>query len=126
MSLGTFLYTKFYGQLVGEDSFGNKYYRSKKKSEGAHIGRTKDERRWVVYNGMVDASKIPPEWHGWTHYITDDYPKAGKKIAKHGWQKPHIPNMTGTGGAYFPKGQGKSGGKRNKTSGDYEAWNPES
>ena len=50
------------GIFVGEDEFGNKYY----KAEGALIDRSVgSERRWVVYNGYADASKVPPGWRGW-------------------------------------------------------------
>ena len=45
-TVGTFLYTLFFGKLVGKDSFGNKYYISKKG------------KRWVIYNGEINASKI--------------------------------------------------------------------
>lgn len=29
--------------------------------------------RWVEYaeKGRYNASQVPPEWHGWLHYITD-------------------------------------------------------
>jgi NADH:ubiquinone oxidoreductase subunit len=32
--------------------------------------------RWVEYkdNDMYNASTVPPEWHGWLHYITDYTP----------------------------------------------------
>ena len=43
-TLGTFLYTIFFGKLVGRDEFGNKYYQNKKG------------RRWVIYNGEINAS----------------------------------------------------------------------
>lgn len=122
MHIGTKLYTFLFGELVGEDKFGNKYYRSKKKSEGFHIGKPKTERRWVIYNGMDEPSKVPPEWHGWIHFITDKTPK--KNIEKHKWQKPHVPNLTGTKGAYFPPGDPRNTGVRKKVSGDYEAWDP--
>ena len=58
-TLGTFLYTIFFGKLVGKDEFGNKYYQS-----------TKD-KRWVIYNGEVEASKIPDEWYSWMHHINN-------------------------------------------------------
>src|SRR5262245_10241994 len=61
MSLGTRLFTWLHGTYVGSDSFGNRYYR------GRPIGRRKRERRWVIYAGEVEASRVPPEWHGWLH-----------------------------------------------------------
>ena len=49
-TLGTRIQTFFYGKFVGEDSFGNKYDESKSC------------KRWVIYNGEIEASKIPNEW----------------------------------------------------------------
>ena len=41
------------------------------------------------------------------------------------WQKPAIPNMTGTALAYRPPGALEKGGRRAAATGDYEAWSPE-
>jgi NADH:ubiquinone oxidoreductase subunit len=41
------------------------------------------------------------------------------------WQKPAIPNMTGTALAYRPQGALEKGGQRATSAGDYEAWTPE-
>ena len=47
-TFGTQLWTWLYGELVGEDEFGNRYFRTK----GGKIDRTLGfERRWVIYNG---------------------------------------------------------------------------
>ena len=51
------------GVKVGSDSAGNVYYRGKK-----------DGKRWVIYNGPNDSSRIPPEWHGWIHHRVDTPP----------------------------------------------------
>lgn len=125
MHLGTKIYTKLYGAFVGEDQFGNKYYRSKKKEDGFHVGKPKTERRWVIYKGMDEPTKVPAEWHGWLHYLTDETPISGKSNKKYSWQKEHTPNLTGTKGAYFPPGDKRAKGSRNKVSGDYEAWQPD-
>ena len=66
MSLGTWIYTLINGAIVGKDEFGNKYYRGKGRKLN---GR---ERRWVVYKGNVEASKVPPEWHAWLHFTVDE------------------------------------------------------
>src|SRR4051812_13814283 len=52
------------GVKVGVDQFGNTYYeaRDARDSYGTH------KRRWVIYRGYADASKVPAEWHGWLHY----------------------------------------------------------
>jgi NADH:ubiquinone oxidoreductase subunit len=41
------------------------------------------------------------------------------------WQKPAVPNMTGTALAYRPAGALEKGGHRAAATGDYEAWTPE-
>jgi len=114
MSFGTWLYTKLRGEKIGEDQFGNAYYISKRK-------RTSNrEERWVIFNGEVEASKVPPEWHAWLHHTTDDpIPSENKP-----WQREHLPNLTGTEEAYFPPGHDVKGGNRAKATGDYEPWTP--
>ncbi|MAI61206.1 MAG: NADH:ubiquinone oxidoreductase subunit NDUFA12 [Micavibrio sp. TMED27] len=106
-------------ELVGEDAMGNKYYRSSKPRAGS-----KRERRWVIYKGAPEASKVPPEWHGWLHHQTDAVPAEENESFRREWQKPHQPNMTGTNAAYRPPGHILEGGKRDKATGDYEAWTP--
>ena len=49
-TLGTQLFTFRRGQKVGEDAQGNRYF------------QTRDgKRRWVIYNGETEASRIAPE-----------------------------------------------------------------
>lgn len=115
-SIGTKLFTWRYGDLVGEDDAGNKYYREKNPRNA------KREKRWVVYPNKVEASAVPPEWHAWLHRYTNEPPKKGDH--RWAWQKPHQPNHTGTALAYRPPGHDLSGGKRAAASGDYEAWTP--
>ena len=71
-TLGTRLHTWRFGKSVGEDEFGNLYYEGGTDSEG----RT---RRWVIYNGVSEASAIPPGWHGWMHHRVDT-PPAQRKL----------------------------------------------
>lgn len=123
-SIGTLVFTKLYGDLVGTDEFGNKYYRTKQGVETSHIGRGRGERRWVVYKGRAEPSKVPPYWHGWLHHVTDDIPIERDKTLLYPWSKPHLPNLTGTDLAYRPPGHVKAGGTREKATGDYEAWEP--
>jgi NADH:ubiquinone oxidoreductase subunit len=106
------------GRLVGEDVLGNRYYSGKPRK-----GYNRD-RRWVIYKGEPEASSVPPEWHGWLHHQTDEVPAAGGGSFRQPWQKPHQPNLTGTSGAYRPPGHILSGGRRDKATGDYEAWTP--
>lgn len=103
---------------VGEDQLGNKYFVAKPRPG------YKRERRWVIYNGAPEASKVPPEWHGWLHHQTDEIPDEQTTSFRRTWQKPHKPNMTGTKQAYRPPGHVLAGGQRDKATGDYEAWRP--
>lgn len=114
MTIGTRLYTWLKGNLVGTDQFGNRYYRGPVRQPS---GR---ERRWVLYKGSAEASKVPPEWHAWLHHTTDR-PIAAEARA---WRKEHIPNLTGTPNGYLPSGADARGGQRDQATGDYEAWQP--
>lgn len=117
MTIGTRLYTWLNGTLVGTDEFGNKYYRNKKKLQGR-------ERRWVLYRGIAEGSKVPAEWHAWLHHTVED-PLTEEATQAKEWQQQHLPNLTGTKHAYYPKGDARRGGERPSATGDYEAWQPE-
>ncbi|USG59479.1 NADH:ubiquinone oxidoreductase subunit NDUFA12 [Sneathiella marina] len=118
-TIGTRLFTWWNGEQVGEDMFGNRYYREKGKATGP-VGRA---RRWVIYKGRPEASKVPPAWHIWLHYTTDDLPDQ-QQLEQNTWQEEHLPNLTGTDFAYRPGGAINQAGHRQKGSGDYEAWKP--
>ncbi len=60
-TFGTQVWTALYGELVGEDEFGNRYYRTKGGKIDPSLGF---ERRWVIYRDYAEASAIPPSWHG--------------------------------------------------------------
>ena len=113
--LGMKLYTWFYGKLEGQDIFGNQYYTSRRPKDNQHR-----QRRWVMYKGLDEASKVPAEWHGWLHHIVDTSPSANPPN-RYQWQKPHLPNLTGTLYAYHPQGRT---GNRPAAIGDYQAWAP--
>ena len=111
-TMGTRFFTWRKGEFVGEDEFGNKYYRERG-----------GKRRWVTYAGLADASLIPPGWHGWMHHRVDTPPVDETYHAK-SWQKPHEPNHTGTALAYRPDGSILTPENRPQVSGDYKAWTP--
>jgi NADH:ubiquinone oxidoreductase subunit len=117
MSLGTRVHTWLFGEFVGTDSSGNRYYRDRRSKGG------KRERRWVLYNGEAEPSRVPPEWHAWLHRIVADPPKP-EALRPRPWQKPHQPNLTGTDRAYRPPGHTLRGGQRARGTGDYEPWIP--
>lgn len=106
------------GQFVAKDEFGNKYYEERKARPGLI------RRRWVVYNGLAEASKVPPEWNGWLHHTIKEAPSSAPAEVKP-WQKPHLPNLTGTDLAMRPQGSLAESGVRPPATGDYQAWSPE-
>lgn len=107
------------GVFIGEDGYGNRYFEARDNSD-SYDGR---KRRWVIYQGYADASKVPSEWHGWLHYTFDEPPTVAPFKIK-AWEKDHLPNLTGTIHAYRPQGALSRGGERQKATGDYEAWIP--
>ena len=60
-------------------------------------------------------------WHGWMHHRTDE-PPAGYK--PHDWEKPYLPNPTGTAMAYRPPGSILHGKPVTPARPDYEPWSP--
>ncbi|MDF2140119.1 NADH:ubiquinone oxidoreductase subunit NDUFA12 [Paenirhodobacter sp. CAU 1674] len=109
-TLGTQIFTARKGVKVGEDEQGNAYY------------QTRDgKRRWVIYNGEVQASRISPDWHGWIHFTWDEPPT--KTPLKHkAWELPHQENQTGLVTAYAPAGSLRRIQPLERR--DYEAWQP--
>lgn len=123
-TFGTWLHTKRFGVFVGEDSFGNKYYKQNVSKNKSYTGNRKGERRWVVYATPAEASAIPAGWHGWMHYRTDVAPSE-QTVQHWAWEREHQPNMTGTDKAYRPAGSLLAAPTPHSVSGgDYEAWTP--
>jgi NADH:ubiquinone oxidoreductase subunit len=110
-TIGTQLFTWRKGVKVGEDAQGNVFY------------QTRDgKRRWVIYNGECEASRVSPDWHGWLHHTYDEPPT--KAPLKHkAWELPHHENLTGTALAYAPPGSIRQAAPAERR--DYEAWQPE-
>ena len=110
-TLNTQVYTWRKGVKVGEDAEGNVFY------------QTRDgKRRWVIYNGEAEASRITQDWHGWLHH-TWDQPPTEKALAHKAWEQPHQENLTGTDAAYAPTGSIRRAAPTERR--DYEAWVPE-
>jgi NADH:ubiquinone oxidoreductase subunit len=110
-TLGTQLWTWRKGTLVGQDSQGNKFYQSKDAA-----------RRWVIFNGEAEGSRVDPDWHGWLHHTWNETP-TDAPLAHKPWEKEHLPNLTGTTLAYAPAGSIRKGDPAPRS--DYEAWTPE-
>lgn len=110
-TIGTQLFTWRKGVKVGEDTQGNVFY------------KTRDgKRRWVIYNGEVEASRVDPDWHGWLHFTYKEAP-TDAPLAHKAWEKPHQENLTGTAMAYAPAGSLRQAAPADRR--DYEAWQPE-
>lgn len=122
-TIGTRLFTWLWGEEVGRDSSGNRYYRHKRGGKTME-GSLQKERRWVIYAGEDEASRVPPEWHGWLHHTVIEVPRADG-ASRYPWMKDHLPNLTGTDQAYLPPGHTLRGGKRDRATGDYEPWTPD-
>ena len=107
-------------EFVGEDEFGNRYFETTRKRL-EQDGRT---RRFVIYDGYADASKVPPDWHGWLHHTFAEPPTVAP-LPRRAWERAHEPNLTGTIWAWRPKGSIARGGERSSATGDYEPWIPD-
>ena len=99
---GTLIFNALHGEKVGSDAQGNTYYR-----KPARDGRP--ERRWVIYSGANDASRVPAEWHGWLHGSYDGVPESNLPPPRI-WEADYTPNATGTAQAYRPQGALERGG----------------
>lgn len=108
------------GVFIGKDENGNSYYEAK-DTKDSYDGR---KRRWVIFEGYAEASKVSPDWHGWLHHTFDEPPTV-EPLKRQAWERDHIPNLTGTVHAWRPQGSIACGGERQKATGDYEAWRPE-
>ena len=110
-TIGTSLQIWRHGTKVGSDPLGNVYYGSKQG------------RRWVVYQGANDPSRLPPEWYSWLHHQIDGVPDESLPPPPKFLKEP-TGNLTGTPQAYRPSGALERGGVRQAASGDYQAWTP--
>jgi NADH:ubiquinone oxidoreductase subunit len=110
-TLGTQIFTSRHGIRVGEDDQGNVFYRD-----------ASDTRRWVIFNGESEATRVGPGWHGWLHHTVDTTPVEAP-LRSRPWEKPHQENLTGTPAAYAPPGSIRLAEPVARR--DYEAWQPE-
>ena len=113
-SWGTGLFTRRNGSEVGKDDAGNVYFQHKDNPG----------RRWVIYAGSNDGSRVPPGWQAWLRGIIDEVPEKGLP-PRRPWEKEPVPNLTGTEDAWRPSGSLKADGIRAASTGDYSAWTPE-
>ena len=110
-TIGTQIFTWRNGVKVGEDEAGNTFYRN-----------ADDTKRWVIYNGEAEASRVSPDWHGWLHYTWHE-PPTERPVPHKPWERPHQENLTGTALAYAPAGSIRRVTPEPRR--DYEPWTPE-
>lgn len=110
-TVGTQFFTWRKGVRVGEDEDGNIYYQTRD-----------DKKRWVIYNGLCEASRVSADWHGWLHR-TFDKPPTEDPLPHKKWEKPHQENLTGSPAAYAPAGSIRRAQPADRS--DYDAWQPE-
>ncbi|MDQ3079240.1 MAG: NADH:ubiquinone oxidoreductase subunit NDUFA12 [Pseudomonadota bacterium] len=113
-SWGTSILSRRHGKEVGRDEAGNIYFEHRKTPE----------RRWVIYSGSNDSSRVPPGWNAWLRGTISELPETGLP-QRRAFEQPAQPNATGTTDAYRPSGSMNSLGVRPAATGDYQAWKPE-
>jgi NADH:ubiquinone oxidoreductase subunit len=111
---GTKLFTSRNGREVGRDETGNIYFEHEKDPA----------RRWVIYEGSNDGSRVPPEWQMWLRGTIEELPGEALPARRAFERKPEA-NLTGTMAAFRPDGALGSGKVRPASTGDYQAWTPE-
>jgi len=103
------------GKKIGVDQFGNRYYQTRDHWLFRYLFQN---RRWVIFNGYREASKVPAQWFGWLHYNQKSPPNTNNPL--YGWQKPHCQNMTGSSAAYRPPLYSLQKDQKK----DYQPWSP--
>lgn len=108
------------GTLVGSDRYGNRYFEMVDIRDGNTLPKSLSDPvscfsinsstlpfyrcRYVeLADGSDEASKVPPEWHGWLHYTNDDAPSRNPEAyITPSWAIPHTQNLTGGPLRYIP------------------------
>ena len=113
-SWGTSIFSRRNGEEAGRDEAGNLYFRHRKDPA----------RRWVMYSGANDSSRVSPGWNAWLRGTIDDVPDKSLP-ERRAFEAPPQPNLTGSDQAWRPAGSIRSGGVRPAATGDYSAWTPD-
>jgi len=111
---GTALFSRLHGEKVGQDAAGNVYFQKK----------AKPSRRWVIYDGANDASRVPPGWNAWLRGTIDQVPDDSLPPRRSFEREPQ-PNLTGTMEAFRPDGSLSGKRVRPASTGDYQPWTPD-
>lgn len=113
-SWGTSIFSRRNGEEVGRDEDGNVYFQHRKDPA----------RRWVIYGGSNDSSRVPPGWNAWLRGTIPEIPEKSLPPRRSFEAKPE-PNLTGSDQAWRPAGSLRAAGKRPASTGDYSAWRPD-
>ncbi len=113
-SWGTALFSHRHGEEAGRDEAGNVYFQHRKDPA----------RRWVIYDGANDSSRVPPGWNAWLRGTIPEVPDKALPERRAFEQKPQA-NITGTDDAFRPSGSLARSGVRPAATGDYQAWKPD-
>lgn len=113
-SWGTSLFSRRNGEEAGRDEAGNIYFRH----------RQDPQRRWVIYAGANDSSRVPPVWNAWLRGTIDGVPDQSLPQRRL-FEQPPQANLTGSDQAWRPAGSIRANGKRAAATGDYSAWTPD-
>jgi len=113
-SWGTALFSHRHGEEAGRDEAGNVYFRHRKDPA----------RRWVIYAGANDSSRVPPGWNAWLRGTISDVPDKALP-ERRAFEQPPQANITGTDDAFRPSGSLTRSGVRPAATGDYQAWKPD-
>ena len=111
---GTSLWTHRFGEEKGRDPLGNIYYQHKKDPS----------RRWVIYDGANDGSRVPPGWQAWLRGTIAELPDQALPPVRAFQQEPQA-NLTGTMAAFRPDGSLSGKRVRPAATGDYQPWIPD-
>ena len=114
-SWGTSIFSRRNGKEVGRDAAGNVYFEHRKDPA----------RRWVMYAGDNDSSRVPPTWNAWLRGTIEGLPGDEALPVRRKFEQDPRPNLTGTDAAYRPGGSLSGTGRRAPATGDYQAWKPE-
>ena len=82
LRLITIVKTKLFAKLVGIDNFGNLYFEH--NTQKTSVGKKK---RFCIYNGTSESSRVPAVFHSWLHYSHDDKIFTKISVAKRTYNK---------------------------------------
>jgi NADH:ubiquinone oxidoreductase subunit len=113
-SWGTAIFSRRNGEEAGRDEAGNIYLQHRKDPA----------RRWVIYSGSNDSSRVPAGWNAWLRGTIGEVPDKSLPERRSFELEPEA-NLTGSDQAWRPAGSLRGAGQRPAATGDYSAWRPD-